>query len=147
VGIGNWVFHYPGRMADIPTTYIYAREQTSETGFQRAAGINHLFLRLLCETGAIGLVVFLLFLLSIGKTAVRLAWSHAGLRPPGVALAAACAALVLHFHSMSAFDKRYWWFLFGLVAAAGRVFLERSRVFVVLAPRRSARPELERVAS
>jgi hypothetical protein len=46
----------------------------------------------------------------------------------------ACGALVFHFNSLSAFDKRYWWFLFGLVAAAGRLFLTRPRYAVVLEP-------------
>jgi O-antigen ligase len=133
-GIGNWVFHYPGRMSNIPNNYIYFREQVSpSSNFQRAAGINNLFLRLLCETGLFGFGVFTFFLISLGRTLFALARGAAAGRPLATGLAMAYLALVLHFNSLSAFDKRYWWFLFGMIAAAGRLFLSRPRYGLVLA--------------
>jgi O-antigen ligase len=142
VGIGNWVFHYPGRMNEIPNTYVYFREQVTESGFERAAGINNLFLRLLCETGIVGTVVFVLFLASIWRTAARVARTCAPLRATAVGLAVACAGLTLHFNSLSAFDKRYWWFVFGLIAAAGRLASSPAPVYVLApAPTRAGRQE------
>lgn len=126
VGVGNWVFHYPTRMMDVPTTYVYLKKQVSESGFNRASGINNLFLRMLCETGIVGLGLFCAFIFTILRTAYDVARAHPSLASVGVALMTAALAVVIHFNSLSAFDKRYWWFVFGIVTAAGRLYVRRE---------------------
>lgn len=126
VGVGNWVFHYPTRMMDVPTTYVYLHKQTSESGFNRSSGINNLFLRMLCETGIVGAGFFCAMLIAVLRTAYNVTRAHPSLAALGVGLMAAALAIIIHFNSLSAFDKRYWWFVFGIVAAAGRLYVRRE---------------------
>jgi O-antigen ligase len=121
VGIGNWVFHYPGRMNEIASSYVYFHKQVSESGFERSSGINNLYLRFLCELGVIGVLLLAVFLFRTLRSATAIITAGSELRDVGIALMVSCLALIIHFNSLSAFDKSYWWFQFGLTAAGARI--------------------------
>jgi O-antigen ligase len=131
VGIGNWVFHYPGIMSTFESPYVFRTSQVWEGGFSRSLGINNLYLRMLCETGIAGFAVFVLFVARLLKTAAAGARARQRLSEFGFVLTMAAVALLVHFNSMSALDKRYWFFLFGMIAAYGRVLRARPRAMLV----------------
>jgi O-antigen ligase len=126
VGIGNWVFHYPERIMQVPSSYIYLDEQISVNGFQRPMGVNNLYLRVLCETGLVGLIAWLYFLLA----AVRAVHRFAGRFPQHLSLARAITTsivmLAVNLNAMSSFDKRYWWVVFGFAGVAGELAKGRA---------------------
>ncbi|MCW5978482.1 MAG: O-antigen ligase family protein [Bryobacteraceae bacterium] len=116
VGIGNWVFHYPGRILQVPSSYVYLDKQISSSGFQRSMGVNNLYFRILCEMGIAGLIAWLYLLFTITRVVRRFAGRFPQHEGFARALMTSVLMLVVNLNAMSAFDKRYWWVVFGFAA-------------------------------
>lgn len=140
VGIGNWVFHYAPRMAQIGSSYIYVRNQVSEGGFERSLGVNNLYMRLLCETGIVGLAAWLWMWFGVVRAATKLGKRIPGCIDLAFALACSVVALAVNVNAMSAFDKRYWWFVVGLVAVSTQLRIGSTPALVCQLSRGAAVP-------
>ena len=128
VGMGNYALVFEGALPDVPLyRYPEILELITPEGKEILLTPKNLFVRVLAETGLVGFAVFAGFLWVILGEGLRLwlsedeenqFWGWAGV----LGFAAAC----LVGFSTDSFATPNMWVLFGLVTAAGRVFVYGS---------------------
>jgi hypothetical protein len=129
VGLGNYAFYFdemlPYRpIADVPEVLLMV---TPEPGRDRLITAKNLYLRLLAETGIVGAVTFMAFVIANLGCALYLwlsrqkEWEYWGV--------ASLCGLLAFFLSALTFDSFVipnMWVLFGLITAATRVMMNSS---------------------
>jgi hypothetical protein len=125
VGLGNYAFYFEEKLPDRPLAYTLEvlRLITPEKDRDRLVTPKNFYVRLLAETGIIGLAAFAAFLIAIFGSALYL-WMA---RDPeerywGTAGLLGCLAFSLAAFSFDSFALPNMWIVFGLVTAAAFVY-------------------------
>jgi hypothetical protein len=134
VGLGNYAFYFeemlPYRpIAEVPEVLLMI---TPEAGRDRLITAKNLYLRLLAETGIVGAVTFMAFVIANLGCALYLwlsrqrEWEYWG-------VASLCGLLAFSLSALTfdSFVIPNMWVLFGLITAATRVMMNRSQVKVL----------------
>jgi hypothetical protein len=133
VGLGNYAFYFdemlPYRpIAEVPEVLLMV---TPEPGRDRLITAKNLYLRLLAETGIVGAVTFVAFVIANLGCALYLwlsrdkEWQYWG-------VASLCGLLAFSLSALTfdSFVIPNMWVLFGLITAATRVMMNSSQVQV-----------------
>jgi O-antigen ligase len=126
IGVGNFVFYFDDYLEQRPlyTQPELIRQITpTDNGFTRLVTSKNLYVRLLAETGIVGSVLFLAFLLSMVVEAFLL---RSAAHPEGQywSNASRLALIVFAIGALSydSFALPNMWVVFGMITAAARVF-------------------------
>jgi len=131
VGLGNYAFYFeemlPYRpIAEVPEVLLMV---TPEPGRDRLITAKNLYLRLLAETGIVGAVTFMAFVIANLGCALYLWLSkHKEWVYWGTASLCGLLAFSLSALTFDSFVIPNMWVLFGLITAATRVMMSRSQV-------------------
>ena len=128
VGIGNAPFYIPQA---IPTSAMspYNRKRTNPYIQGFAMSSNNMYLRIGSELGTLGLILFLLWHWRIWKV-LRQTYRLSTAPDEGYVAAAFVAILVgtlVSYMGNSGFDKKYWFFLFGMGVAWARILIQERQ--------------------
>jgi O-antigen ligase len=131
VGLGNYPFYFKKKLPDraLYKTPEILRLITPESGRSRLVTSKNLYARMLAETGLAGTAAFLTFLISI-LGGVVFFWLSAGSEDRfwGLAGVLGFVAFALAALSFDSFALPNMWVFFGLLTAAGRVYVNGIRV-------------------
>lgn len=126
VGLGNYAFYFEEMLPDRPLSLTpeVLRIVTPEDGRDRLITAKNLFLRLLAETGIIGTLAFVVFVLAILGCAFYL-WLARDRETKfwGIAGLLGMSAFLLSSISFDSFSLPNMWVMFGLITAAARYHL------------------------
>jgi len=126
VGLGNYAFYFEEMLPDRPLSLTpeVLRIVTPEDGRDRLITAKNLFLRLLAETGVIGTLAFVGFVLAILGGALYL-WLARERETKfwGIAGLLGMIAFFLSSLSYDSFSLPNMWVMFGLITAAARYHL------------------------
>jgi O-antigen ligase len=131
IGIGNYAFYFEEHLPDIPFhQYPEIIELIlPDRGLNELVTPKNFFLRVLAETGIVGLVVFAGFWLANGASALELQLHPRGDEPRyfwGRAGVLGLLACLLVAFSTDSFAMPNIWVFMGLVTSAERVFFRRG---------------------
>jgi O-antigen ligase len=121
VGLGNYAFYFDEQLSDRPLAAIpeVLRLFVPESGINRLITPKNLILRIMAETGLIGLVTFIAFILAILGSALYLWLSpKSEVRFWGVGGLLSLVAFGLVVFSFDSFAIPNMWVIFGLITAA-----------------------------
>ena len=121
VGLGNYAFYFDEQISDRPLAAIpeVLRLFVPESGINRLITPKNLILRIMAETGLIGLVTFMAFILAILGSALYLWLSpKSEVRFWGVGGLLSLVAFGLVVFSIDSFAIPNMWVIFGLITAA-----------------------------
>jgi O-antigen ligase len=129
VGLGNFTFYFADYLPDQPLypTPELLRKLTPEIGRDQTVTTKNLFVRILAETGLLGTAVFLSFLVALMGVGLYLWLSpQAGEQFWGRAAILGLVVFCVVAFSFDSLAIPNMWIVFGLVTAAGNVFLGQS---------------------
>lgn len=131
VGLGNYPFYFEENLPDraLYKTPEILRLITPESGRSRLVTSKNLYARLLAETGLTGTATFLTFLISI-LGGVVFFWLSTDIDDKFWGLAGVLGFVAFAFAALSfdSFALPNMWVFFGLITAAGRVYINGIRV-------------------
>jgi O-antigen ligase len=125
VGLGNYAFYFDEKLPERPLATIpeVLRLVVPEEGGNRLITPKNLYLRIMAETGLLGLATFLGFLMAILGCALYLWLSpHSGSRYFGTGGLLGLIAFILVAFSFDSFAIPNMWVVFGLITAAMRIW-------------------------
>lgn len=121
VGLGNFVFYFEAMMPDRPIAELpeILRLLTPDPGQDRLITPKNVYMRILSETGLLGMATFLGFLVAIGGCAIYL-WLSTDKQQKywGVAGILGMLAFLLSAASYDSFAIPNMWVVFGMITAA-----------------------------
>lgn len=125
VGLGNYAFYFDEKLPERPLATIpeVLRLVVPEEGGNRLITPKNLYLRIMAETGLLGLATFLGFLMAILGCALYLWLSpHSESRYFGTGGLLGLIAFILVAFSFDSFAIPNMWVVFGLITAAMRIW-------------------------
>jgi hypothetical protein len=125
VGLGNYAFYFEEMLPYRPLAFIpeVMRQITPEPGRDRLITAKNLYLRLLAETGIVGAVTFLAFVIANLGGGIYLWLSpDAETKYWGTASLCGLMGFLLAAFSFDSFVIPNMWVVFGLVTAAARIY-------------------------
>lgn len=124
VGLGNYAFYFNEKLSDRPLAAIpeVLRLVVPDSGTNRLITPKNLILRIMAETGILGLVTFIGFIMAILGCALYLLLSpQSGVKFWGVGGLLSLIAFSLVVYSFDSFAIPNMWVVFGLITAAMRI--------------------------
>ncbi len=124
VGLGNYAFYFNEKLSDRPLAAIpeVLRLVVPDSGTNRLITPKNLILRIMAETGILGLVTFIGFIMAILGCAMYLWLSpQSGVKFWGVGGLLSLIAFSLVVYSFDSFAIPNMWVVFGLITAAMRI--------------------------
>jgi hypothetical protein len=131
VGLGNYAFYFDEKLPDRPLAAIpeVLRLVVPDSGTNRLITPKNLILRIMAETGMLGLVTFIAFIMAILGCALYLWFSpKSEVKFWGVGGMLSLIAFSLIVFSFDSFAIPNMWVVFGLITAAMR--MSRKKIFV-----------------
>jgi hypothetical protein len=129
VGLGNYVFHFNENLADRPLAVVpeVLRLVVPESVGGRLITPKNLIIRIMAETGILGLSTFLAFIMAILGSALYLWFSHnKEVKFWGIGGLLGIIAFGLIAFSFDSFAIPNMWVVFGLITAAMRLARRKS---------------------
>ena len=129
VGLGNYVFHFNENLADRPLAVVpeVLRLVVPESVGERLITPKNLIIRIMAETGILGLSTFLAFIMAILGSALYLWFSHnKEVKFWGIGGLLGIIAFGLIAFSFDSFAIPNMWVVFGLITAAMRLARRKS---------------------
>ncbi len=129
VGLGNYAFYFEDNLPDrlLAETPEILHILTQNANRYRLITPKNLYLRILAETGVLGLATFLAFVIAIFGSALALRiWPHPAARCLGTGGLFALLAFTFLAFSFDSFAIPNMWIAFGLVTAALRIFVIKA---------------------
>lgn len=131
VGLGNYAFYFDEKLSDRPLAAIpeVLRLVVPDSGGNRLITPKNLILRIMAETGMLGLMTFITFIIAILGCALYLWFSpNSEVKFWGVGGMLSLIAFGLVAYSFDSFAIPNMWVVFGLITAAMR--MERKNLLV-----------------
>lgn len=131
VGLGNYAFYFDEKLPDRPLAAIpeVLRLVVPDSGTNRLITPKNLILRIMAETGMLGLVTFIAFIMAILGCALYLWFSpKSEVKFWGVGGMLSLIAFSLIVFSFDSFAIPNMWVVFGLITAAMR--MSKKKIFV-----------------
>jgi hypothetical protein len=127
VGLGNAGFYFIDRMHGIAYNSLEMRDIVFRAG--SLPNTKNIWVRLLAETGFIGFVVYVVWLIVLWRSA-GLLWKHSSkvIKILGLAGRLCLAAYVVEGFSMDSFAMPYIWVMAGLISA-GAAWVRKQHTF------------------
>jgi hypothetical protein len=134
VGLGNYAFYFDENLPNRPLAAVpeVLRLVVPESGGSRLITPKNLFLRVMAETGLLGLGTFIAFLVAVLGCALYL-WltPHKEVKFWGTGGLLGMIAFAMIAFSFDSFAIPNMWVVFGLITAAMRIWREDRQQFVV----------------
>jgi O-antigen ligase len=134
VGLGNYAFYFDEKLPDRPLAAIpeVLRIVVPDEGRNQLITPKNLYLRIMAETGLVGLGTFLAFIVAIiGCTLYLLLSPDLETRYWGIAGLLAMVAFIMVAFSFDSFAIPNMWVVFGLITAAMHISKSQSQPVIV----------------